>query len=75
MLNFSQNNIDPLHTNLQKGKDMTEAEAHVLKKEYNEMKKTYHMALDMIESEKEKNSKLRAEVMELKYQKKPSEAA
>ena len=29
MLNFSQNNIDPLHTNLQKGKDMTEAEAHV----------------------------------------------
>tara|TARA_A100001201_G_C4046539_1_gene188361 strand:+ start:32 stop:253 length:222 start_codon:yes stop_codon:yes gene_type:complete len=67
--------LDPSQNNLQKGKDMTDAEAHVLKKEYNEMKKTYHMALDMIESEKIKNSKLRAEVMELKYQKKPSEEA
>jgi len=69
------NNLDPHQHYLKRGKDMTEAEAHVLKKEFNEMKKTYHMALDMIEEEKEKSRKLRAEVIELKYKKKPSEAA
>ena len=69
------NSIDPLHQNLLKGKDMTAAEAHTIEKEYYEMKKTYHMALDMLEEEKEKNKLLRAENMELKYQKKPSEAA
>ena len=53
------------------GRDPNEIQSWVLAW----LKKTYHMALDMIESEKEKNSKLRAEVMELKYQKKPSEAA
>ncbi len=69
------NTIDPLHHNLLKGKDMTAAEAHAIEKEYYEMKKTYHMALDMLQEEKEKNKLLRAENMELKYQKKPSEAA
>lgn len=69
------NTIDPLHQNLLKGKDMTAAEAHTIEKEYYEMKKTYHMALDMLEQEKEKNKILRAENMELKYQKKPSQAA
>lgn len=69
------NTIDPLHQNLLKGKDMTAAEAHTIEKEYYEMKKTYHMALDMLEEEKEKNKILRAENMELKYQKKPSQAA
>lgn len=69
------NSIDPLHQNLLKGKDMTAAEAHTIEKEYFEMKKTYHMALDMLEEEKEKNKLLRAENMELKYQKKPSQAA
>jgi hypothetical protein len=69
------NSIDPLHHNLLKGKDMTAAEAHTIEKEYYEMKKTYHMALDMLEQEKEKNKILRAENMELKYQKKPSAAA
>ena len=69
------NSIDPLHQNLLKGKDMTAAEAHTIEKEYYEMKKTYHMALDMLEQEKEKNKLLRAENMELKYQKKPSQAA
>lgn len=69
------NTIDPLHQNLLKGKDMTAAEAHTIEKEYFEMKKTYHMALDMLEEEKEKNKILRAENMELKYQKKPSQAA
>jgi len=69
------NTIDPLHHNLLKGKDMTAAEAHTIEKEYYEMKKTYHMALDMLEQEKEKNKLLRAENMELKYQKKPSQAA
>ena len=54
---------------------MTAAEAHTIEKEYYEMKKTYHMALDMLEQEKEKNKLLRAENMELKYQKKPSQAA
>ena len=39
------------------------------------MKKNYHMILDMLEAEKNKNQVLRAENMELKYQKKPSEAA
>ena len=69
------NTIDPLHQNLLKGKDMTAAEAHTIEKEYYEMKKTYHMALDMLQIEKEKNKILRAENMELKYQKKPSQAA
>jgi hypothetical protein len=69
------NSIDPLHQNLLKGKDMTAAEAHTIEKEYYEMKKTYHMALDMLQEEKEKNKLLRAENMELKYQKKPSQAA
>jgi len=69
------NSIDPLHQNLLKGKDMTAAEEHTIVKEYYEMKKTYHMALDMLQEEKEKNKVLRAENMELKYQKKPSEAA
>ena len=69
------NTIDPLHHNLLKGKDMTAAEAHTIEKEYYEMKKTYHMALDMLEQEKEKNNILRAENMELKYHKKPSQAA
>jgi hypothetical protein len=69
------NTIDPLHQNLLKGKDMTAAETHTIEKEYFEMKKTYHMALDMLEEEKEKNKILRAENMELKYQKKPSQAA
>lgn len=69
------NNLDPHQHYLQRGKDMTEAEAHTIKKEYKEMKKTYHMALDMIEEEKEKSRKLRAEVIDLKYKKKPSEAA
>jgi hypothetical protein len=69
------NTIDPLHQNLLKGKDMTAAEAHTIEKEYYEMKKTYHMALDMLQEEKEKNKLLRAENMELKYQKKPSHAA
>jgi hypothetical protein len=69
------NTIDPLHHNLLKGKDMTAAETHTIEKEYFEMKKTYHMALDMLEEEKEKNKILRAENMELKYQKKPSQAA
>jgi hypothetical protein len=69
------NTIDPLHQNLLKGKDMTAAEAHTIEKEYYEMKKTYHMALDMLQEEKEKNKILRAENMELKYQKKPSQAA
>ena len=54
---------------------MTAAEAHTIEKEYFEMKKTYHMALDMLEQEKEKNKILRAENMELKYHKKPSQAA
>ena len=75
MLNFSQNNIDPLHTNLQKGKDMTDAQAHVLEKEYKDMKISYHMALDKMESLMLDIKKLRAENMELKYHKKPSEAA
>ena len=69
------NNLDPHQHYLKRGKDMTDSEAHVLRKEFNEMKKTYHMALDMIEEEKEKSRKLRAEVIELKYKKKPSEAA
>lgn len=69
------NTIDPLHQNLLKGKDMTAAEAHTIEKEYYEMKKTYHMALDMLQIEKEKNKLLRAENMELKYHKKPSQAA
>ena len=69
------NTIDPLHQNLLKGKDMTAAETHTIEKEYFEMKKTYHMALDMLEEEKEKNKILRAENMELKYHKKPSQAA
>jgi len=69
------NTKDPLHQNLLKGKDMTAAEAHTIEKEYYEMKKTYHMALDMLQEEKEKNKLLRAENMELKYQKKPSQAA
>ncbi len=69
------NTIDPLHHNLLKGKDMTAAEAHTIEKEYYEMKKTYHMALDMLQIEKEKNKLLRAENIELKYHKKPSQAA
>ncbi len=54
---------------------MTAAEAHSIEKEYHEMKKSYHMILDMLEVEKTKNQALRAENIELKYQKKPSEAA
>jgi hypothetical protein len=69
------NNFDPSHHNLLKGKDMTAAEAHSIEKEYHEMKKSYHMILDMLEVEKTKNQALRAENIELKYQKKPSEAA
>ena len=53
---------------------MTEAEAHTIKQEYKEMKKTYHMALDMIEAEKEKNRQLRAELLEVKFQKNPQAA-
>ena len=68
------NNLDPHQHYLQRGKDMTEAEAHTIKKEYKEMKKTYHMALDMIEEEKEKNRKLRAELLEAKFQKNPQAA-
>ena len=54
---------------------MTASEAHSIEKEYKEMKKNYHMILDMLEAEKTKNQALRAENIELKYQKKPSEAA
>jgi len=75
MLNNHEYNIDPLHHNLLKGKDMTASEAHSIEKEYKEMKKNYHMILDMLEAEKAKSQALRAENMELKYQKKPSEAA
>lgn len=69
------NSIDPLHHNLLKGKDMTAAEAHTIEKEYKDMKISYHMALDKMESLMLDIKKLRAENMELKYHKKPSEAA
>lgn len=71
MLNFSDNNINPLHTNLQKGKDMTESEAHSIAKEYKEMKINYHMLLDKYEAKCEELTEKRKELMELKYQKKP----
>ena len=65
------NNLDPHQHYLKRGKDMTEAEAHTIKQEYKEMKKTYHMALDMIEAEKEKNRQL-DRASEVKFKKSPS---
>lgn len=54
---------------------MTDAEAHTIEKEYKDMKISYHMALDKMESLMLDIKKLRAENMELKFQKKPSQAA
>ena len=73
MQNMEHYSIDPSHTNLLKGKDMTHAEAHTIEKEYKDMKISYHMALDKIENLMLDITKLRAENMELKYQKKAND--
>ena len=66
------NTIDPLHHNLLKGKDMTAAEAHTIEKEYYEMKKTYHMALDMLEEERLKTKDWRDKYNAIAYGKNPN---
>jgi hypothetical protein len=60
---------------LQRGKNMTESEAHSLQKEYNEIKQTYHMLLDKYEEKCALLSEKNQEIIELKYKKRPSEAA
>lgn len=54
---------------------MTESEAHSLQKEYNEIKQTYHMLLDKYEEKCALLSQKNQEIIELKYKKRPSEAA
>lgn len=54
---------------------MTAAEAHSLEREFIELKQTFHMALDKLEEKCNEVSELRAEIIELKYKKKPSEDA
>jgi hypothetical protein len=62
--------IDPSHNNLLKGKDMTDAQAHVLEKEYKDIKMSYHMALDMLEKEKLNTKYWRDKCNAIMYQKK-----
>ena len=71
MLNHQHYNIDPLHKNLEKGKDMTEAQAHVLEKEYKEMKINYHMVIDKLEEERLKTKAWRDKYNAIAYGKKP----
>lgn len=54
---------------------MTAAEAHSLEREFIELKQTFHMALDKLEEKCNEVTQLRAEIIELKYKKKPSEDA
>ena len=50
---------------------MSPVEVLTLEKKYVEMRKTYHMALDMMEAKNEELMRLRKENNELKTQKKP----
>ena len=50
---------------------MSPVEVLTLEKKYVEMRKTYHLALDMMEAKNEELIKLRRELNELKTQKKP----
>ena len=49
---------------------MSPVEVLTLEKKFIEMRKTYHMALDMLEAKNEELTKLRKENNELKTQKK-----
>ena len=72
---LEKNNLDPHQHYLERGKDMTEAEAHVLRKENEEIRKTYHMLLDKYEEKCALIQSKNQEIIELKYKKRPSEAA
>ena len=72
---LEKNNLDPHQHYLERGKDMTEAEAHVLRKENEEIRKTYHMLLDKYEEKCALIQSKNQEMIELKYKKRPSEAA
>lgn len=50
---------------------MSPVEVLTLEKKYVEMRKTYHLALDMMEAKNEELIKLRKELNELRTQKKP----
>lgn len=72
---LEKNNLDPHQHYLERGKDMTEAEAHVLRKENEEIRKTYHMLLDKYEEKCALIQSKNQEIIELKYKKRPSEGA